>query len=336
MKRNNRLQCYALAAFLMLAVSACRVERPDMVLSDAQMENVLYDYHLAKALAEGTPRTEDYKRVLYVQAVFRKHGVTQARFDSSMVWFSRHPEVLSKIYERITTRLKAEKADVEDLLALREGKPRTSAPGDSVDVWFGQRLYRLTDTPLTNKLTFSLPSDSNFRDRDTLRWQVRFLFSGAVFDSVAAPVMSLSLRYKNDSVVSALRKVCGAGEYSITLQGDTLGALEEVGGFVYYPAGDGRILLLDRISLMRYHCADTLASAAADTLKAEPENTAGKPEKEPVKVEKPANAEPEKKPDAAPRMRPKPSSSSMERPQKLEAHPRARLEVKTPERKDRR
>ena len=181
------------------------------------MENVLYDYHIAKALGEGTPHADNYKRVLYVESVFKKYGITQAQFDSSMVWFSRNPEVLGKIYENIVNRLKAEQTNLEELLALREGKPRTSVAGDSVDVWFGQQLYRLTGTPLTNRLTFSLPADSNFQDRDTLRWHVRFLFSGTAFDSVAAPVMSLSLHYKNDSVVSDLRKVCEAGEYSITL-----------------------------------------------------------------------------------------------------------------------
>ena len=333
MKRNNRLLHYGLTAFLALALSACQVKRPDTVLSDAQMEEVLYDYHIAKALGEGTSHTENYKRVLYVESVFKKHGITQAQFDSSMVWFSRNPEVLGKIYEHIVNRLKAEQTSLDELLALREGKPRTSVAGDSVDVWFGQRLYRLTGSPLTNRLTFSLPADSNFQDRDTLRWHVRFLFSGAAFDSVAAPVMSLSLHYKNDSVVSGLRKVCEAGEYSITLQGDTLGALKEVNGFVYYPDRDGRILLLDSISLMRYHCTDTLASAAADTLKTEPGKVVGKPENEPEKADKAEKLEPEKEVDVAPRMRPKPSSSSVSQPQKPLTRPRLQKNLEHTEKK---
>lgn len=336
MKRYNRLlQRYGLAVLLLGAVSACQVKRPDAVLSDAQMEDVLYDYHLAKALGDGMPPSENYKRVLYVEAVFRKHGITQAQFDSSMVWLSRNPGVLSEIYENVTARLKAEKADVEDLLALREGKPRTSEPGDSVDVWFGQRLYRLTGMPLANKVTFSLPSDSNFQDRDTLRWQVRFLFSGSAFDSVSAPVMSLSLRYESDSVVSALRQIRRAGEYSITLQGETLGRLKEVDGFVYYPGNDGRTLLLDRISLMRYHCTDTLASAAADTLETVPEKPAGKPGVEPAKADEVKKPEPEKKVDSAPRMRPKPSSSSVGQPQKFEPRPAARVDLEKSEKKAR-
>ena len=47
--------------------------------------NVLYDYHIAKAMGEEVPYNESYKRVLYIESVFKKYGITQADFDSSMV-----------------------------------------------------------------------------------------------------------------------------------------------------------------------------------------------------------------------------------------------------------
>ena len=31
-----------------LIVSACKVKRPDSVISESEMENLLYDYHIAK------------------------------------------------------------------------------------------------------------------------------------------------------------------------------------------------------------------------------------------------------------------------------------------------
>ena len=41
-----------------------RVKRPDTVISDAKMENVLYDFHIAKAMGEEVPYSESYKRCL--------------------------------------------------------------------------------------------------------------------------------------------------------------------------------------------------------------------------------------------------------------------------------
>lgn len=322
MKRSNRIQRCGLVVFLVWTLFACQVKRPETVLSDAQMENVLYDYHIAKALGEALSYNENYKRILYRESVYKKYGITEAQFDSSMVWYARNPEVLSKIYENINARLKAEKTTVEELLALREGKPQTSAPGDSVDVWFGQRLYRLSGMPLNNKITFVLPADSNFYDRDTLRWNIRFLYPDEMFDSISAPVMAMSLHYKNDSVISAFRKILVAGDYSIVLQSDTMGELKEVNGFVYYPGMEKKSLLLDKISLMRYHCVDSTVVTAADTLTAAAKDTIKE-----VVAKKPENIvkdslEPDKKEqNVVPRMRPKPSSISVQ-PQKLEERPR--------------
>ena len=39
---------------------------------------------------------ESYKRVLYIESVYRKHGITQADFDTSMVVYARHPDALQK------------------------------------------------------------------------------------------------------------------------------------------------------------------------------------------------------------------------------------------------
>ena len=147
MKGLRRIQWFSV--FLLAScLTACQVKRPKVVISDAKMENVLYDYHIAKAMGEEVPYTDGYKRVLYIESVFKKHGITQAEFDSSMVWFTRNPEVLTKIYEKVNARLKAERDVVNHLIAIRDNKPKESLPGDSIDVWAWQRIYQLTGTRL--------------------------------------------------------------------------------------------------------------------------------------------------------------------------------------------
>ena len=286
------------------ALAACDVERPDTVLSDTVMENVLYDYHIAKALGEQENRGENYKRVLYVDYVYQKHGITEAQFDSSMVWFSRHPDVLGEVYKKVTDRLRAEEANVEWLVALREHKPLTSQAGDSVDIWAWQPVYQLSGMPMDNRVTFTFPSDSNFKARDTLRWSVRFAFAASdMCDSLHAPVMALQMRFANDSVIGDYVQVREEGRQMLTLTSDTLGDIKEVSGFVYYPRQDSvRPLVLDGISLMRYHArgVDSLAlaqdSLAVDTLAKDKDKA--KEVKQPAKpvktetVEEPKKEEP--------------------------------------------
>ena len=283
------------------ALAACDVERPDTVLSDAVMENVLYDYHIAKAMGEQMERSENYKRVLYVDYVYQKHGITEAQFDSSMVWFSRHPDVLGEIYRKVTDRLRAEESNVEWLVALREHKPLTSLAGDSVDIWAWQPIYQLSGMPMDNRVTFTFPSDSNFKARDTLRWSVRFTFAAAdTCDSLHAPVMALQMRFANDSVIGDYVQVREEGRRMLTLTSDTLGDIKEVSGFVYYPRPDSvGPLVLDGISLMRYHArgVDSLAlaqdSLATDTL-AKDKSKEVEQQAKPVKTETVEEPKPKK------------------------------------------
>lgn len=254
----NRLRgwCFCL---LLCSMVACKVERPDTIISDAKMEKVLYDYHIAKAMGEELLHNDAYKRVLYMESVYKKHGITQAEFDSSMVWYARNPEVLSKIYEKVSERLKAQKEIIDELVAIHDNKPQESIPGDSVDVWFGQRTLQLTGMPLDNHLSFTIPSDSNFQDRDSLCWSVNFRFLKSLPDTASLPIMAMQIEYEKDTL-NLLHKVTENGVRTLSLYADTLGKLKEVSGFVYYPMQQSvaDALLLDDISLMRYHAKDSL------------------------------------------------------------------------------
>lgn len=322
MKGLHRIQWFSI--FLLAScLTACQVKRPKVVISDAKMENVLYDYHIAKAMGEEVPYTDGYKRVLYIESVFKKHGITQAEFDSSMVWFTRNPEVLTKIYEKVNARLKAERDVVNHLIAIHDNKPKESLPGDSIDVWAWQRIYQLTGMPMDNKITFVLPSDTNFKDRDTLRWNVRFRFHNGAPDSLYAPVMAMQIVYK-DSIISDIQKVYKSGMETVSLFADTLGEIREIRGYIYYPAAQAtRTLLTDRISLMRYHATDTLSFAKNDSIqkdsvkteKIEPQEL----KKEELKpVEEKINDNPRRRDAARPRPSSEPTLKKLDNPEHVQ------------------
>ena len=188
-------------SLLAVGLVACDVKRPSNILSDSAMENVLYDYHISRSMGEKVPYTDDYKRVLYADYVFQKHGIDKAIFDSSMVWFTRHPDVLAKVYEKVNVRLKAERDAIDNLIAIRDNKPKESLAGDSV--------------------------------------------------------------------VTAFREITRSGVQTISLFADTLGAIKEVRGFLYYPIPQHpeESLLLEHISLMRYHAKDSLPATVKEEAK---------------------------------------------------------------------
>ena len=70
MKKFFRFQLCCIC-LLVLIVSACKVKRPDSVISESEMENLLYDYHIAKAMGENMPGGENYQKVWYDRRSFR-------------------------------------------------------------------------------------------------------------------------------------------------------------------------------------------------------------------------------------------------------------------------
>ena len=82
---------FLLIAFLFLSCE----EKPEGLLSKREMEEVLYDYHIAQYMASNLSFDERYKSHLYVEAVFEKHGITEAQFDSSLVYYNRHIDEIS-------------------------------------------------------------------------------------------------------------------------------------------------------------------------------------------------------------------------------------------------
>lgn len=274
-----------------LLLTGCKVRKPNYVLDEEQMEELLYDYHLAKAMGENLPVGESYKRALYMEYVFKKHGTTEQQFDTSMVWYTRHAEVLSKIYGRVSKKLKEEQEQIDRLIAIRDNKPKMSAPGDSIDVWLMERMMRLTGLPLSNKLTFEIPFDTNFHERDTLQWSVYYRFLDAHPDTAQAALMSMAVLYENDSIIGETKIVLNTGMERIRIQSDTLGGIKKIQGFIYYTAKKDSIMHLfaDSISLMRYHSNDSLFSAKSDSVDIEKKPVKVEPEKHKSVEENPVN-----------------------------------------------
>lgn len=236
--------------------SACKKKMPGDVLSKSEMEDVLVDYHLAKAMADNLPPEEHYKQALYMKAVYEKYGITEEDFNSSLEWYSRHTEDLVKIYGKVEKRLLDQKNEVKELLASSgSDEQQHSATGDTVNIWSKQKVYKLTQAAATNKLCFTIYPDSNFKERDIFVWSIRCTFVSAKQHPEDA-VMSLSIKYENDSVISQTRNITNSGKYTIRIQNDSPSRIREIKGFVYYnhlSQYQQDALIVDKIALTRYH-----------------------------------------------------------------------------------
>lgn len=265
--RMNRHTVYALLCLSALALSGCKVKRPKEIIAEDKMENIIYDYHLAKAMGDELPMDENYKRQMYLDAVFSKYGVTEAEFDSSLVWYTRNTTRLDDIYEKVANRMKDDVAALDDQMAVREKRNSTSESGDSVDVWAWRKIVSLNDSPLDNLFTFVLSADSNYHVNDRFVWTSDVIMGDGKVTQTDAPVMSLQLVYDNDSVVGVTRHILKSGRSVIALGDDKIGCVKSINGFIYRPLNDKTKgdIVVGNISLMRYHSNDTVIATAVDT-----------------------------------------------------------------------
>lgn len=91
--------------FLSAAFLACD-NRPFRVLSGKKMEAVLFDMYIAQAETDNNRDvfSDSARKHDLLNAVFRKHKITQADFDSSLIWYSDNLEQYVKVNEKIIQR----------------------------------------------------------------------------------------------------------------------------------------------------------------------------------------------------------------------------------------
>ena len=66
---------YYIIIGVLLLVAACKPSVPSKYIQPDEMEDILVDYHIAKAMANFGEGTQDYNLALYKAAVLEQHGI---------------------------------------------------------------------------------------------------------------------------------------------------------------------------------------------------------------------------------------------------------------------
>ena len=255
MKRNqvkvNSLLLVVAAVLLLFC--ACADKRKGQVLPTAKLEAILYDYHLTQVIVNDLPFSQRYKKELYFEYVYDKHGVTKAEVDSSLAYYARYPKGLSEIYVRLSDRIEEDikrLAEEEQPLKVREP---IAVVGDSANLWYDVNFVEMNSSPLKGNIySFSIPTDTNFKALDRIVWEGRALFLDENVDSLHKYLhLNLRVAYMNDSIVCADTLLYSSGWFSLEVSDSAM--LRSIDGTAYMKSSedDARLLILAP-SLMRY------------------------------------------------------------------------------------
>lgn len=241
-----------------MMMSSCDKGIPKDIIQPAEMEDLLYDYHLSVSLGADLPHMSTPNREALKNYALEKHHVSRALFDSSMVWYTRHASFLYEIYSQLDKRYTMAETRMKTQINKRSGQIEISLSGDSVDVWSDRDIYWLSTSNLTNKVTFNLKADTTFRPLDALALEANFTFFSPDSISTTQAIVGLNMSLKNDSTHSLVQSVTTSGKQQFYLKSTTESAFDNVTGFIYCVAPDsvrGNVLV-SGIRLMRYHDKD--------------------------------------------------------------------------------
>lgn len=241
--------------FLVCTLMACQ-RKEQNILSERQMEHMLYDYHLSQAMASQFPDSVVFRQHLYAELVYKKYGLTEADFQRNLQYYMRQAEVLQKIYVNINKHMQANAGGnmgASDFLGHR----LYSAKGDTANVWKGSMLYLLNSYSVSNHVTFAVPVDSTYKvgDRFVMYFNTNWLYS----EGSREGVISIRIRYVNDSTVVKTQYLYSSGEQTVEFGGGDM-PIKSVSGFFYQPGSalrKPRLMILSNIVLLRIHQTKT-------------------------------------------------------------------------------
>lgn len=274
--------CLVAVMALLFCISSCKPSLPGGVLSKGKMTDILYDYHLALAMAHMDDNGDKGQSLAYREAVLRKHDVTSAEFDSSMVYYMRHTELLEDVYKDLTDRYNNEITAMGG--SAKEGGEfaNLSATGDTANVWNLATSMVFMPVKPFNSTSFDIKVDSTFHkgDRLMLDFDAQFIYQDGMRNGVAM----LAVQFGNDSIAQRTIMIQSTQHYSVELSdADSLGIKSVKGYFMLMNDDNGtgvssqttlKLMFLEHIKLIRMHPLKPVAaptgsspSASSDSLR---------------------------------------------------------------------
>ena len=188
--------------------------------------------------------------------MLKKHGLTQAEFDSSLVYYytraDRFQEIYKHVLERLNTEAEKYGAAVGDVQIAA-----ASLSGDTADVWKGDRALLLFNDRPYHLYQFAQKADTAYRAGDSFMLSMNTTWLMQQGNRQASVYMAVT--YANDSTVKQYSTVSSSGITTLRIP-YCKERVKEIKGFVMCgmrpstdPTSNLCLLFVNNIQLFRFH-----------------------------------------------------------------------------------
>lgn len=263
-----RLERLVSAVFCVLAVvlmlASCKPGVPGRYIQPGKMADILYEYHLAQSLFQ-QQGGDSMMLASYRANIFDRYEVSEAEFDSSMVYYTRHTRQLYEIYKKVSDRYGNELAAQGGSNSAFAQYGTNIASGDTANIWKGDMCLVLTPYNTSGISTFEARADTSFHsgDRIILDFDAQFIYQEGVRTAVAV----LTVTFGNDSVATEVRQLMSSSHYHMQVEDRAKLGIKNVRG--YFMLGNNmnadatttlRLAVLYNIQLLKMHVHDVPAA----------------------------------------------------------------------------
>ncbi|MDR2470124.1 MAG: DUF4296 domain-containing protein [Tannerella sp.] len=245
-----------------MALVACN-RTPKGIIPDQKMKQILVDIQLAEAMIQTEPSvypTYEERRALY-RTIFDKHHVTEAAYDSSMIWYGKHLEQYMRIFESALVDIKRQIEIIGDIKP--DAAPASNA--DSLDIWMQHKYYVFSPRSHVNRIIiFDLQPDEAYSSGST------FVLGLEVWGMAAHAGDVLEARLcaaQDDTTLFVRSAVAHDGYHSLQLKTLAVKQVKRVYGYLRLNVSDTTFhkIYVDRLNLMKYRYGSS-ALAPTDSL----------------------------------------------------------------------
>ncbi len=244
--------------FVTIFFTACS-KAPEYVIKEDDMADLMVDMYKAEAMVEDESETynNDSLKMRVRQSVFKKHNVTQEKYDTSLIWYAHNLEVYDKVYDDIIKRLDEEYKELSkgdftsvtvDLKSdVKPSVPRFRNVGDTADIWDKSRTWIMLPGFTYNIVSFDLSPDKENMQGD--RYELAFKVSN-LRKSIK---IYFGVEYKNGTTAYIQRTINNDGWKSYKLQSDSVQDVRRIFGYLSYKSQSKHVVYVDSVELLRTH-----------------------------------------------------------------------------------
>jgi len=213
----------------------------------------MYDMQLAEAFIETNNdiyNTTDRQLALY-NSVFAKHEISQALYDSSLVWYGKHLDLYVQLYKLVQ---KDFNKTIDNLGDIKPNPLSGEVSNkDSVDVWIYQRNYTFSPNQTRNFVSFDIQPKLPYSSGSS------YLLSVDVWGIQPQlnyhPIISINA-VQNDTIITINKTIKADGCYEVLLKTATTKQVKRIYGYIFLNTSFNQKnyrIYIDNISMIKYN-----------------------------------------------------------------------------------